>query len=79
MFDPAGTPDPEFVYANYLKTCAMCGIEPTPREQALGFGGLCRAAVVHCREATDRTRPEADVRALLNRSFLLTANPGLLL
>ena len=37
MFDPADAPDPELVYANYLKTYAMCGIEPTPREQALGL------------------------------------------
>ena len=35
MFDPANAPDPDLVYANYLKTCAMLGIEPTPREQAL--------------------------------------------
>ena len=35
MFDPADAPDPDLVYANYLKTCAMLGIEPTPREQAL--------------------------------------------
>ena len=37
MFDPADAPDPDLVYANYLKTCAMLGIEPTPREQALGL------------------------------------------
>jgi len=30
-------PDADLVYANYLKTCAMLGIEPTPREQALGL------------------------------------------
>jgi hypothetical protein len=33
-FDP---PDADLVYANYLKTCEMLGIEPTPREQALGL------------------------------------------
>ena len=32
-FDP---PDADRVYANYLQTCEMLGIEPTPREQALG-------------------------------------------
>jgi len=37
VFDPAEAPDPEQVYRNYLKTCAMLGIEPTPREQALGL------------------------------------------
>jgi hypothetical protein len=37
MFDPTDAPDPELVYENYLKTCAMAGIEPTPREQALGL------------------------------------------
>ena len=37
MFDPADAPDPDLVYANYLKTCAMLGIEPTPREQAFGL------------------------------------------
>ena len=37
MFHPADAPDPDLVYANYLKTCAMLGIEPTPREQALGL------------------------------------------
>ena len=37
MFDPDDPPDPDVVYANYLRTCAMCGIEPTPREQALGL------------------------------------------
>jgi hypothetical protein len=34
-FDLADLSDPDLVYANYLKTCAMLGIEPTPREQAL--------------------------------------------
>jgi len=37
MFDPADAPDPDLVYANYVRTCAMLGIEPTPREQALGL------------------------------------------
>ena len=37
MFDPADAPDPERVYANYLKTCAMLGVEPVPRERALGL------------------------------------------
>ena len=37
VFDPADAPDPDLVYAKYLKTCAMLGIEPTPREQALGL------------------------------------------
>ena len=30
-------PDPERVYANYIKTCAMLGVEATPREQALAL------------------------------------------
>ena len=34
MFDAADAPDPDLVYANYLRTCAMLGIEPTPRERA---------------------------------------------
>lgn len=25
MFDPADAPDPDLVYANYLRTCAMLG------------------------------------------------------
>jgi hypothetical protein len=33
-FDP---PDPDQMYRNYLRTCKMLGIEPTPREQALGL------------------------------------------
>ena len=36
MFDPADA-RPELVYANYLKTCAMAGIEPAPRERLLGL------------------------------------------
>jgi hypothetical protein len=30
-------PDAESVYANYLRTCAMLGVEPTPRDRALGL------------------------------------------
>jgi len=37
VFDPADAPDPEQVYANYLKTCEMAGIEPAPRERAMGL------------------------------------------
>jgi hypothetical protein len=37
MFDAADAPDPERVYANHLKTCAMSGIEPVPSERALGL------------------------------------------
>ena len=37
MFDPADAPDPELVYVNYVKTCAMAGIEPVPRERAFGL------------------------------------------
>ena len=37
MFDPADVPDPERVYANYLKTCAMLNVEPVSRERALGL------------------------------------------
>ncbi len=28
---------PSLVYRNYLRTCEMLGIEPTPREHALGL------------------------------------------
>jgi hypothetical protein len=37
VFNPADAPDPDLVYAHYLKTCEMLGIEPTPRERALGL------------------------------------------
>ena len=37
MFDRANAPDPDQVYSNYLKTCRMAGIEPVPRERALGL------------------------------------------
>ena len=33
-FDP---PDAERVYRNYLETCRRSGVEPVPREQALGL------------------------------------------
>jgi hypothetical protein len=36
MFDPADAADPEDICTNYLRTCAM-GIEPVPRERALGW------------------------------------------
>ena len=36
MFDPADVPEPDILYAHYLKTCAMLGAEPVPRERALG-------------------------------------------
>ena len=34
VFHPADAPDPERVYANYLKTCAMSGVTPVSRERA---------------------------------------------
>jgi len=37
MFDPADAPDPDDVYGNYLKTCALLGIDPVPRARALGL------------------------------------------
>ena len=39
LFDSGGNPRrrPESVYANYLKTCAMSGVEPVSRERALGL------------------------------------------
>ncbi len=37
VFDAVDAPDPEQVYANYLRSCAMAGIEPVPRERALGL------------------------------------------
>jgi hypothetical protein len=39
MFDAADAPDPDRVYANYLETCRRLGIEPVPRERALGLIG----------------------------------------
>ena len=30
-------PDPDLVYANYLKTCRRSGVEPVSRERALGL------------------------------------------
>jgi len=33
IFDPADAPDPEQVYANYLRSCVMAGIEPVPRDE----------------------------------------------
>jgi hypothetical protein len=37
MFDPSDAPEPDLVYEHYLQTCAMCGVEPVPRERALGL------------------------------------------
>jgi hypothetical protein len=37
IFGPADALDPGPVYANYLRTCAMAGIEAVPRERALGL------------------------------------------
>ena len=39
MFDPADAPERDQVYANYRRTCDMLGIEPVPRERALGLIG----------------------------------------
>lgn len=39
MFRPADAPNPELVYLNYLETCRRLGIEPVPRERALGLIG----------------------------------------
>ena len=44
MFDLADARDPDHVYRNYLRTCAMLGIEPVPRERALGLVGAGLAA-----------------------------------
>ena len=35
-FDP---PDADAVYARYLETCRRLGVEPVPRERALGLIG----------------------------------------
>ncbi len=35
MFGLANDPDPNPAYANYLRTCAMAGLSPVPRERAL--------------------------------------------
>ena len=45
MVERADATDPDLVYANYLRTCAMLGIEPTPREQALGLTAEWSAAI----------------------------------
>jgi hypothetical protein len=37
MFNPANAPDPDHVYRNYLRSCSISGIEPVPRECALGL------------------------------------------
>lgn len=37
MLDPNDAPEPDLVYANYLRTCAMLGIEPVPRERVFGL------------------------------------------
>jgi hypothetical protein len=41
MSNPCSTPPTrqirKQVYANYLKTCEMAGIEPAPRERAMGL------------------------------------------
>ncbi len=37
MFDAADAPDPDRVYLNYSETCRRLGIEPVPRERAVGL------------------------------------------
>ena len=37
LFDPADAPDPDLVYANYLKTFSMSGVEPLLRQRAIGL------------------------------------------
>ena len=37
MFNPANAPDPDRVYRDYLRSCSISGIEPVPRECALGL------------------------------------------
>ena len=37
MFNAADAPDPELVFANYVRACAMLGIEPVPWERVLGL------------------------------------------
>jgi hypothetical protein len=39
MFDPADAPDLDHVYRNYLESCRRLGVEPVPRERALGLIG----------------------------------------
>jgi len=34
---PFEPPDPDLTYRNYLETCRRSGVEPVPREQALGL------------------------------------------
>ena len=52
MFAPADAPDPDLVYDTYLKTCAMLGIEPTPKEQALGLIQQWTQVLSGCSEST---------------------------
>ena len=39
MFSAADAPDPDLVYANDLRTCAILGSLPVSRESALGLIG----------------------------------------
>ena len=44
--DPApDLPDPDEVYANNLRTCAMLGVEPVPRDRALTLVDEWSAAI----------------------------------
>jgi len=52
MFDSADPPDPDRVYLNYLETCRLLGIEPVPRERALGL--IQRSGARYCRGARNR-------------------------
>ena len=37
MLDRDDVPEPDLVYEQYLRTCEMLGVTPTPPEQALGL------------------------------------------
>jgi hypothetical protein len=52
MFDAADAPAPDLVYRNYLRTCEMLGIEPVPRERALGLSGEWTEVLTGRREPT---------------------------
>lgn len=52
MFDPADAPGADYVYRNYLRTCAMLGVKPEPRERALGLIGEWTAVLTGRPEPT---------------------------
>jgi len=73
MFDPADAPDPDDVYGNYLKTCAMLGIDPVPRARALGLIQEWTEALSGRPEPTTQALARIYVKAALRGGFRLSA------